>query len=129
MNAAIETAKTGAVADAKTYADGAFDTKGAAAAAQSAAEATAKGYTDDQLTSYTKTTDMNAAIETAKTGAVADAATDAAGKYQVKSSKMSIGGANGSWTDLTAVTGYSETGTHSLVLKGGKIQWEEVVNQ
>ncbi len=64
-----------------------------------------------------------AAIGTAKTEAI----NDAASKYQVKSSKLSIGGANGTWTDLTTTeAGYSETGTYSLVLKDGIIQWEKV---
>ena len=45
---------------------------------------------------------------------------------QDKSTAMSIGAADGAWTDLTKATGYSTTGTHSLVLKNGVIQWEKV---
>lgn len=65
---------------------------------------------------------------TTKADAAKNAAiSDAAGKYQVKSSKLSIGGAGGTWTDLTTTeVGYNATGTYSLVLKDGDIRWEKV---
>ena len=104
----------------------------------------------EALQNYTTTTDMTAAIATAKSGAETtaanalaaykstnDAAVAAAQKAgddaqatadtkQDKSTSMSIGAANGAWTDLTKATGYSTTGTHSLVLKDGTISWEKV---
>lgn len=76
------------------------------------------------------TATLTAAKEDATTKANAaksEAISDAAGKYQVKSSKLSIGGANGAWTDLTTeAVGYNATGTYSLVLKEGQIKWEKV---
>ena len=136
------------LADSALQAADKLELEGKITGAQSAAESTAKTYTDNQLKSYTNTDDMTSAIATARGEAIADAKSkadqalvdakayadqaeadaksDAAGKYQVKSSNMSIGAAGGAWTDLTAVTGYSTTGTHSLVLKAGQIQWEEV---
>jgi hypothetical protein len=81
----IATAKSGAETVAKGYTDekvGALAETVAnnhAAAMQeaadkaAAAEAAAKGYTDDKLKSYTNTTDMTAAIATAKSEAIADA--------------------------------------------------------
>lgn len=70
--------------------------------------------------------DAKGAAAAAQTAAVDAAKTAADATYQVKSSALSVGAAGGAWTDLTTVTGYSATGTHSLVLKNGNIQWEAV---
>lgn len=105
-NAAVAKAQTDAVASAKTYTDGEIDKVEAAyAAADTALETSLQSYADQ---------------------AEADAKTYGNNTFQVKSSALSVGAANGAWTDLTAATGYSTTGTHSLVLKNGVIQWELV---
>ena len=66
-------------------------------------------------------------IADAKSGAVTEAANDAKTKYQVKSSAAyTIGTTGGGWTDLKSLTGYSKTGTFSLVLKNDVLQWEAV---
>lgn len=68
-------------------------------------------------------TSLSASGTTGKAIAEAQATADA---KQDKSTAMSIGAADGEWTDLTKASGYSTTGTHSLVLKNGTIQWEAV---
>ena len=70
--------------------------------------------------------DAKGAAAAAQTAAVNAAKTAADATYQVKSSALSVGAADGAWTDLTKAAGYSATGTHSLVLKNGTIQWEAV---
>ena len=66
-------------------------------------------------------------IADAKSGAVTEAANDAETKYQGKSSAAyTIGTTGGGWTDLKSLTGYSKTGTFSLVLKNDVLQWEAV---
>lgn len=70
--------------------------------------------------------DSKGSAAAAQTAAVNAAKTAADATYQVKSSALSVGAANGAWTDLTKAAGYSATGTHSLVLKNGTIQWEAV---
>ena len=96
----------------KAYADS------VAATAKSGAEATAAS----ALSEYKSTND--AAVAAAKSAA--DAAQTTADTKQAKSTAMSIGAANGAWTDLTKATNYSKTGTFSLVLKDGNIAWEKV---
>ena len=106
--------------DAATLASAKEDATTKANAAQAAAEATAAA---------DATTKANAALAEAKSyadTAEADAKTYGDNTFQVKSSALSVGAANGAWTDLTAAEGYSATGTHSLVLKNGVIQWEAV---
>ena len=138
--AAAEATAAGELEAAKTELEGKI-TNASSGASTALAEA---------LQNYTTTTDMTAAIATAKSGAETtaanaleaykstnDAAVVAAKKAgddaqatadtkQDKSTSMSIGAADGAWTDLTKATGYSTTGTHSLVLKEGKISWEKV---
>ncbi len=70
--------------------------------------------------------DAKGSAAAAQTAAVNAAKSAADATYQVKSSALSVGAADGAWTDLTKAAGYSATGTHSLVLKNGTIQWEAV---
>lgn len=80
LKAYADQAETDAVATAKAYADGlAGNYEVAGAAAQALADA--KADTDAKLASYTKTTDMNAAIEAAKSAAIVDATTKLSGYY------------------------------------------------
>lgn len=80
LKAYADQAETDAIATAKAYADGlAGNYEVAGAAAQALADA--KADTDAKLASYTKTTDMNAAIEAAKSAAIADATTKLSGYY------------------------------------------------
>ena len=59
--------------------------------------------------------------------AAAEAAQQTADNKQNKSEKLSLGDEGGAWYDLTASsTGYSTSGTYSLVLKDGDIKWEMV---
>ena len=74
------------------------------------------------MAAYQSTND--AAVAAAKKAG--DDAQATADTKQDKSTSMSIGAANGAWTDLTKAAGYSATGTHSLVLKEGTISWEKV---
>ena len=127
-----ETKANTALADAKTYADQAEADAISTAATDATTKANkaladAKTYADQAEADAVSTAAADATTKANK--ALADAKSDAANTYQVKSSAMSIGAAGGAWTDLTTVTGYSATGTHSLVLKEGKIQWEKVVNE
>lgn len=116
MNTAIteaNTAQTNAITTAYEAAD---------ATTLSNAKTYAKEYADGLAGNY----DAAGSAAAAQTAAV-NAAKDAADTtYQVKSSALSVGAADGAWTDLTKATGYSTTGTHSLVLKNGTIQWEAV---
>ncbi len=82
----------------------------------------AKSYADGLASNY----DAAGSAAAAQTAAVNAAKTAADATYQVKSSALSVGAAGGAWTDLTQAEGYSKTGTHSLVLKNGTIQWEAV---
>ncbi len=88
-------------------------------AAQDAADA-AQGEVDalETVVSEYKTAN-DAAVAGVK--ATADAA-------QVKSTTMSLGAANGAWTDLTTAAGYSATGTHTLSLVDGTVTWVPVLD-
>jgi hypothetical protein len=80
LKAYADQAETDAVTAANAYADGlAGNYEVAGAAAQALADA--KADADAKLASYTKTTEMNAAIEAAKNAAIADAATKLADYY------------------------------------------------
>ena len=120
MNSAIASADTALetkVTNAYEAADTALETslKSYADTAEADAIAAAKTAGD---AAYDSKGSAAAAVNAAKTAADAT--------YQVKSSALSVGAADGAWTDLTKADGYSTTGTHSLVLKNGTIQWEAV---
>ena len=124
MNTAITNAndtQTETITNAYKAADTALETslKSYADTAEADAIAAAKTAGDAAY-------DVKGAAAAAQTAAVNAAELAADAKYQVKSSALSVGAAGGEWTDLTKAAGYSETGTHSLVLKNGTIQWEAV---
>ncbi|MBR1953616.1 MAG: hypothetical protein IKA25_00895 [Alphaproteobacteria bacterium] len=124
MNSAIASADTALetkVTNAYKAADTALETslKSYADTAEADAIAAAKTAGDAAY-------DSKGSAAAAQSAAVSAAKTAADATYQVKSSALSVGAADGAWTDLTKADGYSTTGTHSLVLKNGTIQWEAV---
>ncbi len=122
---ALETSLSATGTTGKAIADNAAAISAMDAAYKAADTATldsAKSYADGLASNY----DAAGSAAAAQTAAVSAAKTAADATYQVKSSALSVGAADGAWNDLTKATGYSTTGTHSLVLKNGTIQWEAV---
>jgi hypothetical protein len=105
------TAKSEAIADADSKIAGlssVYDSKGSAAAAETAA----KSYTDGKLVDYTKTDAMNTAIETAKNAAIA-AANETLKSYYT-SSQVDTKLAENSAADQAYAKTYAESYTNQL---------------